>query len=68
MNEALKKNRKPTTDRQKKYMAKHTILCVTLDNDTDAEIIAWLDGQGHRMKSEAVRTALKSQIKVNGGA
>lgn len=65
MNDDLKKTRRPATDRQKRYMSKHTILCVTLDNNTDAEIITWLDRQGHRMKSEAVRAALKSQINMN---
>lgn len=68
MNDDLKKTRRPATDRQKRYMSRHTILCVTLDNYDDGDIINWLSTQGHRKKSEAVRAALKSQIKVNGGA
>lgn len=65
MNESLKKtNRRSSVDSQKKYMERHTILCVTLDNSADAEIIGWLNGQEPKQKSNAVRSALKKHIEA----
>lgn len=41
----------------KKYMERHTTLCVTLDNSSDKDIIDWLSAQQNR--SQAVRGALR---------
>lgn len=61
MNNELKKS---SFDRKKsmmKYMERHQTLCVTLDNDDDADIIIWLGKQKNR--SQAVRKALKEFIR-----
>ena len=60
MNDALKK--KHSNDSQKRYMERHTILCVTLDNEQDADIIRWLKAHGKNRKSGAVRAALRTFI------
>lgn len=56
MNEALKKRPKY----QKRYMQKHKMLCVLLDNEKDKDIINWLKTQENASKS--VREALRSWI------
>lgn len=56
MNEALKKRPKY----QKRYMQKHKMLCVLLDNEKDKDIIDWLKTQENASKS--VREALRSWI------
>lgn len=56
MNEALKKRPKY----QKRYMQKHKMLCVLLDNEKDKDIINWLKMQENASKS--VREALRSWI------
>lgn len=58
MNEALKKRPKY----QKRYMQKHKMLCVLLDNEKDKDIINWLKMQVNASKS--VREALRSWIKA----
>ena len=58
MNEALKKKPKY----QKRYMDKHKMLCVLLDKNKDADIIAWLGRQ--EVASEAVRNVLR--LYING--
>lgn len=58
MNEALKKRPKY----QKRYMQKHKMLCVLLDNEKDKDIINWLKMQENASKS--VREALRSWIKA----
>lgn len=54
MNEALKKRPKY----QKRYMQKHKMLCVLLDNEKDKDIINWLKTQENASKS--VREVLRS--------
>lgn len=61
MNEALKKPKKPEKY-QKRYMQKHKMLCVLLDNEKDKDIINWLKTQENASKS--VREALRSWIKA----
>lgn len=56
MNEALKKRPKY----QKRYMQKHKMLCVLLDNEKDKDIINWLKTQENASKS--VREVLRSWI------
>lgn len=56
MNEALKKRPKY----QKRYMQKHKMLCVLLDNEKDKDIINWLKTQENA--SQSVREALRSWI------
>lgn len=56
MNDALKKNEKY----QKRYMKRHKMLCVLLDNEKDKDIINWLKMQENA--SESVRRALRSSI------
>ena len=56
MNEALRKRPKY----QKRYMQKHKMLCVLLDNEKDKDIINWLKTQENASKS--VREALRSWI------
>ena len=56
MNEALKKNEKY----QKRYMKRHKMLCVLLDNEKDKDIINWLKTQENA--SESVRRALRAWI------
>lgn len=58
MNEALKKRPKY----QKRYMQKHKMLCVLLDNERDKDIINWIKTQENASKS--VREALRSWIKA----
>lgn len=58
MNDALKKNEKY----QKRYMKRHKMLCVLLDNEKDKEIIEWLKAQENA--SESVRRVLRSWIGV----
>lgn len=53
MNEALKKPQKY----RKRYMQKHKMLTLLLDNEKDEDIISWLGKQENR--SEAVRTAIR---------
>lgn len=56
MNEALKKNEKY----QKRYMKRHKMLCVLLDNEKDKDIISWLGKQENA--SESVRRILRAWI------
>lgn len=63
MNEALKKT--PKIDYSARYMERHQTLCVTLDKESDADIINWLQAQQNR--SVAVRRALREVI-ANGSA
>jgi hypothetical protein len=56
MNEALKKNEKY----QKRYMKRHKMLCVLLDNENDKDIISWLRTQENA--SESVRKVLRAWI------
>lgn len=56
MNEALKKNEKY----QKRYMKRHKMLCVLLDNEKDKDIVDWLKTQENA--SESVRRALRAWI------
>lgn len=63
MNEALKKT--PKIDYSARYMERHQTLCVTLDKESDADIINWLQAQQNR--SVAVRKALREVI-ANGSA
>ena len=56
MNEALKKPEKY----QKRYMKRHKMFCVLLDNENDKDIISWLKTQENA--SESVRRALRSNI------
>lgn len=63
MNEALKKT--PKIDYSARYMERHQTLCVTLDKESDADIINWLQAQQNR--SVAVRKALREVI-ANGTA
>lgn len=63
MNEALKKT--PKIDYSARYMERHQTLCVTLDKESDADIIRWLGAQQNR--SVAVRQALREVI-ANGTA
>lgn len=58
MNEALKKRPKY----QKRYMQKHKMLCVLLDNEKDKDIINWLKTQENA--SQSVREALRSWIRA----
>lgn len=58
MNDALKKNEKY----QKRYMKRHKMLCVLLDNEKDKEIIEWLKAQENA--SESVRKVLRAWIGV----
>ena len=58
MNEALKKRPKY----QKRYMQKHKMLCVLLDNEKDKDISNWLKMQENASKS--VREALRSWIRA----
>lgn len=58
MNEALKKKPKY----QKRYMEKHKMLCVLLDKQKDADIIAWLNRQP--VVSDSVRKILR--LYING--
>lgn len=44
---------------QKKYMIRHRMLCVLLDEKNDKDIISWLGAQENR--SEAVRRALRKE-------
>lgn len=64
MNISLQKTgrRKSDINSQKKYMERHTILCVTLDNKADADIIGWLNSQEYKQKSNAVRSVLRNHI------
>ena len=57
MNEALKKPEKY----RKKYMNKHKMLTLILNNDRDKDIIEWLDKQEN--KSAAVRAAIRTEIR-----
>lgn len=56
MNEALKKNEKY----QKRYMKRHTMLCVCLDNEKDKDIVDWKKTQEN--VSESVKRAIRSSI------
>lgn len=56
MNESLKKDDKY----QKRYMKRHKMLTVLLDNEKDKDIIGWLGRQENA--SESVRRALRSSI------
>ena len=44
---------------QRKYMNRHRMLCVLLDEKDDADIIFWLGKQENR--SEAVREVLRKE-------
>lgn len=57
MNPDLQKKKGDRRVYLKKYMMRHRTLCVTLDNDSDSDIISWLDAQENR--SQAVREALR---------
>lgn len=57
MNEALKKPEKY----RKRYMRSHKIMTMILDNEKDADILAWLDGKEN--KSEAVRELIRKEAK-----
>lgn len=65
MNDKLKNTRSPMNKYQKKYMEKKKILCVMLDNKNDADIIAWLNSQGEKQKSAAVRKTLRRGIAIS---
>ena len=56
MNETLKK----PESYKKRYMQKHKMLTLLLDNEKDKDIISWLGKQENR--SEAVRMAIRSCI------
>ena len=56
MNESLKKNEKY----QKRYMKRHKMLCVLLDNENDKDIISWLKTQENA--SQSVREILRAWI------
>lgn len=56
MNESLKKPEKYS----KRYMQKHKMLTVLLDNEKDKDILDWLARQDNR--SEAIRSVLKQFI------
>ena len=67
MNKSLQKDIITPTEKinkrrgySKKYMTRHTTMCVTLANDADADIIEWLAKQDN--KSDAVRTVLRDAI------
>lgn len=60
MNNKLKKDTGKKPDYQKKYMQKHTMLCICLDNYEDRDILRWLGRQSNR--SEAVRKILRETI------
>ena len=60
MNNRLKKDTGKQKDYQKKYMAKHQMLCINLDKKEDKDIIRWLNHQEN--KSKAVRRALRESI------
>lgn len=62
MNHDLQKKKGNRKQYLKKYMERHTTLCVTLDKQDDKDIITWLCEQENR--SQAVRAALKD---VAGG-
>jgi hypothetical protein len=57
MNDALKKPEKY----RKRYMRSHKIMTMILDNEKDADILAWLDGKEN--KSEAVRELIRKEAK-----
>ena len=57
MNPLLEKDFKPKYRNQAKYMERHQTLCVTLNKNTDADIIDWLNCQDNR--SKAVRKVLR---------
>lgn len=57
MNDALKKPEKY----RKRYMRNHKIMTMILDNEKDADILAWLDGKEN--KSEAVRELIRKEAK-----
>ena len=59
MNETLKKPDKY----RKRYMQKHKMLTLLLDNEKDEDIISWLGKQENR--SEAVRMAIRSCIEYH---
>lgn len=62
MNNKLKKDSKTKqADYQKKYMARHTLVCVNFDNDDDKDIIRWLGKQKNR--SEAIRRVIREAIR-----
>ena len=59
MNEALKVDRTIKKNYAKKYMERHRTLCVTLDNESDSDIIRWLETQENR--SQTVREILRKE-------
>ena len=60
MNESLKKDDKY----QKRYMKRHKMLTVLLDNEKDKDIIEWLGRQENA--SESVRSVLHDFILLDG--
>lgn len=56
MNDALKKPEKY----RKRYMRSHKIMTMILDNEKDADILAWLDDKPN--KSEAVRELIRKEV------
>ena len=62
MNNKLKKDTKTKqADYQRKYMTRHTTVCVHFDNDDDKDIIRWLGKQKNR--SEAIRRVIREAIR-----
>ncbi len=56
MNTALKKEEKY----RKKYMKRHKMLTLLLDNEKDSDIIRWLETKQNR--SESVRKLIRKEI------
>lgn len=61
MNTDLQKKRGDRRRYLKKYMERHKTLCVTLDNESDKDILEWLSAQENR--SQSVRMALRGALK-----
>ena len=65
MNTDLKKEKVIKNKYAKKYMERHKTLCVTLDNETDKDIIKWLAKQKNR--SVTVRQILRTAARLEEG-
>lgn len=59
----MKRNISKQKEYQKKYMNRHRMLSVVLDEEKDKDIISWLGKQENR--SEAVRGAIRGEIIVS---
>ena len=56
----MKRNKAKQATYQKKYMNRHKMLSVLLDEESDRDIISWLEKQENR--SEAVRKAIRREM------